>query len=559
MTRSFTRARLARRLLCTLPTALCPLILGCHDFGVGGTGERVVPIAPLRTVEPTTFEPDAAALATTRPSTRPTTGPARVLLGLADVRRRVLANNLDLRVELLNPTIAYENLSSERAAFEALFRADGSYTNSDSPTASQLQGSQVTQYQLTPGLVFPLYTGGTIQLNVPMSRLETNNQFSTLNPAYETDASIAISQPLLRGFGTDANARGIRVAFYRYQQAEVRTRLEVIRALAEADRAYWRLVAFRQVLELRRQELELAQRQLDRARRMVRAEMGTEVDVVRAESGVADRVEAIIVAENDLRNAQRALKQLLNDPELPLARDVELVPADLPPPVPYRLDGEKLTAVALDRRMELLEAELQIAAETANVLAARNATLPLVSLQYTYNVNGLGDTFTNSFSQTADRDYQDHRVGLQVEVPIGNQRARSQLRAAIAQRLQAMATRDARELSIKVEVYNAVDALDANWQRILAARQRVLLAARVVDAETRQFERGLRTSTDVLDAQTRLADARVSEISAVVTYQVAQIDLAFATGTVLGAANITWEPLEGAGLRAPPATNGRPR
>ena len=45
----------------------------------------------------------------------------------------------------------------------------------------------------------------------------------------------------------------------------------------------------------------------------------------------------------------------------------------------------------------------------------------------------------------------------------------------------------------------------------------------------------------MLDAQTKLADAQASEISALTDYEIAQIDLAFATGTVLGQAKVDWE------------------
>jgi outer membrane protein len=95
---------------------------------------------------------------------------------------------------------------------------------------------------------------------------------------------------------------------------------------------------------------------------------------------------------------------------------------------------------------------------------------------------------------------------------------------------------------IKQEMLNAIDQLDANWQRILAAQQRTILAARVLDVETRQFELGLRTSTDVLDAQTRLANSQSSEIAAITEYQIAQVDIAFAAGMLLGASNVSWEP-----------------
>jgi hypothetical protein len=41
-----------------------------------------------------------------------------------------------------------------------------------------------------------------------------------------------------------------------------------------------------------------------------------EVEVVRAESGVADRVEAIINSENLVRDRERDFKRLINDADL---------------------------------------------------------------------------------------------------------------------------------------------------------------------------------------------------------------------------------------------------
>ena len=70
----------------------------------------------------------------------------------------------------------------------------------------------------------------------------------------------------------------------------------------------------------------------------------------------------------------------------------------------------------------------------------------------------------------------------------------------------------------------------------------VKLPVRVEPAETRQFDLGLRTSTEVLDAQTKLADARSSEIAALTQYQIAQVDIAYATGNVLGATRVGWTP-----------------
>jgi outer membrane protein TolC len=519
--------------------------LSCQNFGTGGTGELVVPQTRLRQIEGLDLTPQEVLIATTEPTTQPTTQPVEVTILLDEVREMALHNNLSLHVFLLDPTIAKYSLSEAEAQFEWLFTANADYSTSDTPTASQLSGSNVKNLQITPGLVIPLQTGGTINLTVPMDRLQTDNQFSTLNPSYTSDVNASISQPLLRGAGVDANANRIRIAFYDYQISQARTSLEVIRVLAAAERVYWRLYAAREDLKVKKKQYDLAVAQLERARRQVDRGAAAEVEIVRAESGVADTVENVINAENLVRNNQRDLKRIINQPGLDMGDSTILVTGTLPKPVAYRLDPAKLVKVAVDNRMEMLELELRMAQDTSKVAFARNATLPLVTLDYVYGVNGLGPSFSDSFSMVGDKDFEDHRVGLQVQVPIGNEAAKSRLRQTLASRLRTFATRDQQVTAIRQEVYNALDQLEANWQRILAARKRVILAARVLDAEVRQFNQQLRTSTDVLNAQTSLADAQSAEIAAITEYQIAQVDIAFATGMLLGQSRVSWEPTAG--------------
>ena len=195
-------------------------------------------------------------------------------------------------------------------------------------------------------------------------------------------------------------------------------------------------------------------------------------------------------------------------------------------------------------RAELLELEINVAAEALQVLIARNALLPLASLDYRYAQSGLGAGFSDANDQALGGDFEGHTLGLRLEVPLGNEAAEANLRAALLRRLQRLATADLRRLQITQEVFDAIDNLETGWQRLLATRQSVLLESRLVEAEERQFGLGLRTSTEVIEAQTRLADARAREASALANHQIAQVDVAFATGTVLGQACIRWDPAE---------------
>jgi outer membrane protein TolC len=511
----------------------------------------VVPPDRLRVVEPATMEqieasaPKAAKeLPTTLPTTVPVAlaGQREVSLSIEDARRLGLENNLELRVELFEPAVAREQLSEEEARFEALFNTSVGYGKTDTPTVTRLEANQTNSLRVTPGVEIPLVTGGTLRADLPLGRLETDNEFSLLNPAYTSNFEVSFSQPLLRGGGVYTTTQGIRLAFYNYQSVQAQAKLELIRVLTIVDRAYWRLYAARLEARVRRQEYDLAVAQFERAKRQVDVGLTAEVEIVRAESGVADTLENVIIADNQLRDRQRELKRILNAPELPMEAPIAIVPSTEPHPLRYSVDAAALANAAVGNRMEMLEVELGLARDVAAINVARNATLPLVALDYTYSVNALGPSMDESFKMLGDSDFTDHRLDLRLQVPIGNQSALSRLRQAMLRRLQTLATRDQRDLQIRQDVFNAVDQLEATWQRILAARQRVVLAARVVEAEQRQFNQGLRTSTDVLDAQTRLANAQSSEVQAVAEYQIAQVDIAQATGTVLGASRVTWRP-----------------
>ena len=520
---------------------------GCADFGTGGTGELVIPPERFGEIdvldlpaEPERPEPEA--LPTSRPA--PFAGVGELALTIEQARAYALELNFRLRASLLDPTAAGQNVTIERAAYEAFFTADATYAAFDQPTASALSGNQVEAFSLTPGITQPLYTGGVIRLSLPLDRTETDNQFSLLDPAYTSDAAVALTQPLLRNAGVAANALPIRLAFYGLQQSLARTKLTIVRVLADVDRAYWRLYAARRELAVRVAEYELAVEQLGRARRRVDAGAEAEVEVLRAQSSVADTLESILVAENAVRDRQRELIRLMNAGELNLHGGPMITVATEPAAVRFVADAQALAEEAVVRRMELVEAELQIAAETARLAAARNGVLPIVNLDYRYNVNGLGGDFGDSFRQLGDVDFEDHTVGLSVQVPLGNRAALARVRRALVDRMAALLDYDDRRQLIRQEVLNTADALGTAWQRILAARRRVILNARLYEAEVRQFERGLRTSTDVRIAQNRLADARLAEVRATSEYQIARVDLAFATGTVLGAAGVVWEPAD---------------
>lgn len=509
--------------------------------------ERLRDINPIAledqaTTQPTTVE-EATREVLTSVIERPP-APQLMNLTLPEVRAAALSNNLDLQVEVINPAIAQLELDAEQAKFESTFFASARRAKTDSPTALGTEGSNVTFDAYELGVDVPLRTGGFARISFPISETETNNPFSLLNPAHTSDLRFSISQPLLRDAGVNVNTHSIRVARYQHEIATARTRLEAIRILANADRAYWALYAARRELEVRQQQFELAMKQLDQARRRVDAGDAAPIEMTRAESGVAASLENIIIAQTAIRRRQRDVKRIMNRDDLPMAGPTEIVIATEPTPLGLELDGATLADIAVQNRMEMLELELQLAIDASVMDLQRNAKLPLVTLDYNYTINGLGGSYRDSLDQLGDRNFEDWSLGVTAEIPLGNEAAKARFHQAVLTRLQRLATRDQRELAIRQEVYDALDQLEQTWQRILAARQEALLAGRTYEGELRQFDVGERTSTDVLDAAARLSDAQSREVIALAEYQIAQVDIAFATGTLLGHDRVRWEPYD---------------
>jgi outer membrane protein len=569
MTSTPTQPIRPRALLVLAGLVLPAALLGCagplgerdSDLGDRSAIDRLRRITPLsidgfRRASPAATNPgvpvDAATASTTIDPTieqvrTRLSSAARRELTIEQARAEALSNNLDLRVSVMDPRIARQDTTAERARFEAVFRPSARLSSTepaileDRDTGTSPRARTDTA-ELGAGVSIPLRTGGRASVDLTQDYREGNSPLSD-TPAWGSALEFSITQPLLRGAGREVNVAPITIAAYREQISEARTNLSVISTLAQIERSYWRLSAARKELDVRQQQYDLAMAQLQRAQRRFDRGDAPEIDVVRAQSGLAQRLDAIITAETSLLIEQRELKRLMNAPDASVTTGDLLVPMTEPAPMDYDLDAAALITVATQRRMELLEIELSLLSDSLNITIARNNLLPGLDLTGSYSTAGLGRNVGRGLRDMADIRAQGYSVGITGEVPLGNEAAEARERRAVLTRLQRLGTRASRRQLIEQDVLDAVDRVRSGWQRIMAARQSTILAARTLAGEQRQFDAGARTSTDVLDAAATLANAQSAEIRALTDYQIALTDLAVATGTTLGSADIRWQEI----------------
>ena len=458
-----------------------------------------------------------------------------VELTLEQVRAATLANNLDLKIDLINPAIAQRAVDVERAKFEATFFGSAAYSISETEI-----GTSSTSNDYEVGVESPLYSGGSITVGLPFGESDSDVTDGVADAA----VSVSLIQSLLRGGGTRINTHSIRIAGYQKHTVDAQTKQAAIHFLAEADVAYWRLYMACRELDVRREQYKLAQDQLNHAQRKVASGSSPKIEIVRSEAGLSRRIEAVINAETMVQDRQLDLLRIMNRKDMPLNTNMRIVTKTEPNPLGLEINEEKLISVALANRMETIQLELQLAIDELDIELASNATLPDLAFNYSYAAQTQSGDAARALGDFRDKLSDEHSIGLSASIPLGNKAAKARLERARLQQLQDQASYARLRQFIQQQVYDNARALNNSWRRILAAEKTVDAAYRDYRVEQSQFQLGVRTSTDVLDSATGLADAQLSRIRALAEYEIAQINLAQATGTLLGHSRIILKPTD---------------
>ena len=477
------------------------------------------------------------------------TGPVRPL-SADEAVALALEQNLGLQIERFNPQLQQLNTSAVLSNYLPQV-AFGAFTQSqDQPPSSFLSGGDEIiatdniGFNTSVTKLFSWGTEATVQFD--SGRQRTNNQFSSFQPLLSGNLDLIVTQPLLRNFRFDPIKQQLFVSRMNQQIADVDLRQLVAVTERNVRNAYWEYVYSINALEVARQSLELAQRSLRDTRS--RVEIGTlaPIDIVQAESEVASREEAVILAEAAIGQAEDRLRALIFDPKAPEFWDMRLQPTDVAPFVVQQVDVRAAVDRALKERTDLEAARSRLQITDYNVNYFRNQTLPGLDLRFDYNTTGIGGTqlirdqsspqfpppvvgevrrsLGDVYSDIFGNQFPTWRLSLNVSYPIGTSSADANLAQTRLEQTQSRTALRELELQVSTEVRDAARQLVANAKRVEATRAARVLAERRLEAEEKKFAAGMSTSFEVFQAQRDLSQARANELRAVLDYNQSQVN-----------------------------------
>ena len=468
--------------------------------------------------DPAPVEPDL--------TTEMESGPLRI--SLQDAVLMAMKNNPALVVERFNPDIQETFGNEEKAVFDPVLSGGISAQRNDSST-NDMDSSTTDIYQGSLSLkdFFPLGTFLEVSISGDVT---DDSQYS--DPYADTRLGLALTQPLLRGYGQDVNLAKIRqsrlnTAITRY---ELRAFSEAL--LARVETAYWNYALAQRQIQIFEESLKIAQQQLSETREMIQVGTMAEAELAAVLAEVASQKQGLINARSALASNRILLLQLLNPPgESSWDRNVELVHA---PEVPQVTLGEERlhVAAALRKRPEINQARLEIQKGDLELIRTKNGMLPRMDLFINLGKTGYADSFPGSTSDLAGESY-DVLLGLNFEYPLKNRSARAlRMRSRLQQEQDRKALENLAHL-IAFDVRNAHIEVNRSREQITASAATRKFQEEKLRIETEKFRVGSSTNFFVAQAQRDLLLNRINEVSAVIDYLKALTDFYRLEGTLL--------------------------
>ncbi|AWM32014.1 TolC family protein [Hymenobacter nivis] len=338
---------------------------------------------------------------------------------------------------------------------------------------------------------------------------------SFVGPFNTFDARLNFSQTLLN-LSALRQYKGIQAAV---QVADLTAQLAREQVATFVALAY--LIAQRGSLDVRaaRADLVLAEALLQLARQQREVGVANGIDVVRAESRVAQQRLRVVQAEASAMQDRLDLERAVGLPQgsATVLTDTLAARPEAIPAVAAALPAAQ--AARLDARI----AEQTIEQRTLERRSRTAARVPIVTAAADYGQSAV----TPFKSDHATRTY-----GVTLSVPIfDGGYIGGRVKAALSEQRQAELQLGNTRGQVEQDVRQALLAWNLSLAQVQSADEQLAIAGRELALATQRFRAGVADNLEVLQAQAGLANARALRVQALAQYGAARLNFAAATGT----------------------------
>ena len=331
---------------------------------------------------------------------------------------------------------------------------------------------------------------------------------------------LSLTQPLFTGFRMDAMSKA---ADYTAEAQNFEFARDKSDLVYNIQVAYWSLYKARQIKKVVDENVEQVKAHLKDVQNMMDQGMTTNNDVLKVEVQLSDVQLRQIDANNGVRLAMVGLNNTIGIPlstEISLESEIALSPKE-------DKDLNALIEQAMEKRPELKAMESRAKAGEEGVMAARSGWFPQIYLAGNYYYSRPNQRIFPAID--AFKDTWDVTVGVSLDIWNWGTTVH-QTDQAQAQLAQAQDAVGLIKDGITLDLTQAYLNLQQASERISVADNGVKQAEENHRVTTMRFNAGLASTSDLLDAEVALLQAKTNQTNALVDFELAQARIEKAIG-----------------------------
>ena len=435
-------------------------------------------------------------------------------LSVAEAVQTALLKNLGLRLSQEDVVSAEGAALAAEGAFDYQLNGEVGAGETNEMPVTAIEGSEERTAGFKAGVEKRFTPGTEMGLNWNNGNLDTDSDIYFFDPVYSTDLTLDVRQPLLRGFGREAQLADLNSARTQLEATSFLVDSEAADLAAEVKRAYWELVFAHQNLEVLELSLALAQQLRDETATKIDAGKLADIDLFQPESEVAQREQDLITGEREIGFAEDNLKLLINSEDWLIPFN----PVDLPAINPVYPEIKEVYENAMANRPDLQAASLQVKALQYQLDKADNDRKPAVDILGSLGFGARAEDYTSALDNSVSDGDTHWQLALTFSRPLDNSLAEGQYRQALAAHNKGKTSMELLKLEITRTVRITVRDVELALKAIEATRKTSTATGKRLEAEQIKFDAGRSTTLDVLIAQQDYARALSTENRSKVVY-----------------------------------------
>ena len=348
----------------------------------------------------------------------------------------------------------------------------------------------------------------------------SNIQLITMGQKWNAGAGVQLSQAL---FNQQVFV-GLKAAKSTKEFYQLNAQLTEEQIIERVSNAYFQVFTIQQ----KKETLESSYSSTEKARNIIKSlydnGLAKKVDLDRTNVNLTNISTVLKQQQNAINQAENALKFYMG---MPIENKIALVKADMEI-TPHLLEE----TVGTDERSEVKILNKQKELLQYNKKAVEAAYYPTVNLNANYSWQGLGQKFPLTNGQKNGVYWADYSaITLGVNIPIFNgfaTKARVEMAQIELDKLD-VSIKDTK-LSLDLSYQNAKSQIENSLLALENQKANVSLAETVTSNTKHNYQYGLATLTELLEAENALVEAKNNYSNAILEYKIAEIQYYKAKG-----------------------------